>query len=347
MRRRSIAARDVALPTSSSVVNSTSIDGRGGAENVRERAQRQERRAEARLHVEDAGPEQPPVLLGAASSELADRPDRVEVPEEQDAAAAAGELGQDVVAAAAAVQALDRAAERRQAARELVAAAIDRGLVRARRLERDELSTVSRAHAVSAAHHAWRSSDIVERLIISGCVTSRRCCSPCARVERRGSGAEAAAVPEAHATRRNRIRRARAAVAPPQKPGAPVDAAAPTEAALGVPIYPRRSSSRLRRRPRPALLPLRHQRDVRDIVEYYRTALKQRGELVYDEPPVHMFDVGRFREETMAFPPGVTVKDYTLGRLGRVSQPEARRRAGAVQDDHSDRAGAGVRRLAK
>ena len=24
-----------------------------------------------------------------------------------------------------------------------------------------------------------------------------------------------------------------------------------------------------------------------------------------------MFDVGRFREETMAFPPGVTVKDYT------------------------------------
>jgi hypothetical protein len=26
-----------------------------------------------------------------------------------------------------------------------------------------------------------------------------------------------------------------------------------------------------------------------------------------------MFDVGRFREETMAFPPGVSVKDYTWG----------------------------------
>lgn len=50
-----------------------------------------------------------------------------------------------------------------------------------------------------------------------------------------------------------------------------------------------------------------------DIVAYYRSVLKQRGELVYEEPPVHMFDVGRFREETMAFPPGITVKDYTWG----------------------------------
>ncbi len=53
------------------------------------------------------------------------------------------------------------------------------------------------------------------------------------------------------------------------------------------------------------------------IVEYYKTVLKQRGELVYDEPPVHMFEVGRFREETMAFPPGVAVKDYSwAGSLG-------------------------------
>ena len=26
-----------------------------------------------------------------------------------------------------------------------------------------------------------------------------------------------------------------------------------------------------------------------------------------------MFEVGRFRDETMAFPPGVTVKDWTAG----------------------------------
>ena len=54
-----------------------------------------------------------------------------------------------------------------------------------------------------------------------------------------------------------------------------------------------------------------------EIVGYYRNVLKQKGELVYDEPPIHMFEVGRFREETMAFPPGVTVKDYTwAGSLG-------------------------------
>jgi hypothetical protein len=47
-----------------------------------------------------------------------------------------------------------------------------------------------------------------------------------------------------------------------------------------------------------------------DVVAYYRLALKQRGELVFDSPATHEFDVGRFREETMAFPPGVTVKDF-------------------------------------
>ncbi len=50
-----------------------------------------------------------------------------------------------------------------------------------------------------------------------------------------------------------------------------------------------------------------------DLVLYYKTQLKDKGDLVYDEPPIHMFEVGRFREETMAFPPGVTVKDYTWG----------------------------------
>ena len=47
-----------------------------------------------------------------------------------------------------------------------------------------------------------------------------------------------------------------------------------------------------------------------EVVTYYRTILKQKGELVYEVPATHEFDVGRYREETMAFPPGVTVKDY-------------------------------------
>ncbi|MGE3844360.1 MAG: hypothetical protein AB7I50_22580 [Vicinamibacterales bacterium] len=52
-----------------------------------------------------------------------------------------------------------------------------------------------------------------------------------------------------------------------------------------------------------------------DVVNYYRTTLKNRGDVVFDEPPVHMFETGRFRENTMAFPPSVVVKDYTWGGL--------------------------------
>jgi hypothetical protein len=50
-----------------------------------------------------------------------------------------------------------------------------------------------------------------------------------------------------------------------------------------------------------------------EAVLYYRTQLDERGDVVFKEPPTHVFEVGRFREETMAFPPGVTVKDWTWG----------------------------------
>jgi hypothetical protein len=52
-----------------------------------------------------------------------------------------------------------------------------------------------------------------------------------------------------------------------------------------------------------------------EMVAYYRTVLKNRGEVVYDAPAVHIFETGRFREETMAFPPSVAVKDYTWGGM--------------------------------
>ena len=41
-----------------------------------------------------------------------------------------------------------------------------------------------------------------------------------------------------------------------------------------------------------------------DLVKYYQSALKNRGTLVFDAPATHVFEIGRFREETMAFPPG-------------------------------------------
>jgi hypothetical protein len=85
----------------------------------------------------------------------------------------------------------------------------------------------------------------------------------------------------------------------------------PSEATLGVPIFPgaqfitsydagRGQRYYIFGTPAPFV----------ELVAYYRTVLKQKGELVYEVPATHEFDVGKYREETMAFPPGVTIKDY-------------------------------------
>ena len=113
-----------------------------------------------------------------------------------------------------------------------------------------------------------------------------------------------------------------AKVEPPARPGTPTDQAvsspAPTEAMLGVPIYPTAQFIATYDAGRGQQYHLFGTNSpFTQIVEYYKAALKQRGELIFDEPPVHMFEVGRFREETMSFPPGVTVKDYAwAGSIG-------------------------------
>jgi hypothetical protein len=104
----------------------------------------------------------------------------------------------------------------------------------------------------------------------------------------------------------------RGRVLPPEKPAAVSQLGEPTEATLGMPIYPGAQfivSYDAGRGQRYYLFGTNA--DFAQIVNFYKTVLKQKGELVYEEPPIHMFEVGRFREETMAFPPGVTVKDYT------------------------------------
>jgi len=60
-----------------------------------------------------------------------------------------------------------------------------------------------------------------------------------------------------------------------------------------------------------------------EIVAYYRTQLGDKGDLVFREPPTHVFEVGKFREDTMAFPPGVTVKDWTWGGSQGYPNPKA------------------------
>jgi hypothetical protein len=108
---------------------------------------------------------------------------------------------------------------------------------------------------------------------------------------------------------------------PPAEPARPASAAPPpaadpltvppTETLLGVPIYPGAQFIR-------SFDAGRGQRyylfgsaaPFVDLVTYYRNVLKQKGELIYDVPATHEFDVGRFNEDTMAFPPGVTIKDF-------------------------------------
>jgi hypothetical protein len=101
---------------------------------------------------------------------------------------------------------------------------------------------------------------------------------------------------------------------PPQvpTPTAPSVASEPSEATLGLPVYPTADfvgSFDAGFGQRYYLFGTNA--PYADIVDYYKVILRKRGDQIFDEPPVHVFEVGRFRDDTMAYPPGVTVKDYT------------------------------------
>jgi hypothetical protein len=59
-----------------------------------------------------------------------------------------------------------------------------------------------------------------------------------------------------------------------------------------------------------------------DMVNYYRTLLKNKGDELFEEPPTHFFETGRYRDETMAFAPSVTIKDYTYGGSAGYPNPK-------------------------
>jgi len=107
--------------------------------------------------------------------------------------------------------------------------------------------------------------------------------------------------------------------AAPQQPSSPAPAAGspaaaeavPTEATLGVPVFPNAqflASYNAGRGQRYYIYGTTA--SFVDLVNYYRTTLKQRGELTYEVPATHEFDVGKFDEDRMAFPPGVVIKDF-------------------------------------
>jgi len=113
-----------------------------------------------------------------------------------------------------------------------------------------------------------------------------------------------------------------AAPAPPaapatKQPPAPADPNAPAAEALGVTVYPGAqflASYDAGRGQRYYLFGTTA--SFVELLGYYRTQRGERGDLVFKDPPTHMFTGGtlaRYREEAMAFPPSVTVKDWTSG----------------------------------
>ena len=118
---------------------------------------------------------------------------------------------------------------------------------------------------------------------------------------------------------------------PPAPPASSPAQGEPTD--LGVPIYPGAqfiASYDAGRGQRYYLYGA--DSDFLQIVGWYKTMLKQKGDLVFEEPPVHMFDIGRYREETMAFPPSVTVR-ITRGRFSSVTSIRSGVDSREIQDD--------------
>ena len=104
---------------------------------------------------------------------------------------------------------------------------------------------------------------------------------------------------------------------------------APTAEMLGLPVYPAAQFIRsydAGRRQRYYLFGTNTEFEA--MVRYYRNILRERGDRVFDAPPTHIFEAGRFREREMAFPPSVTIKDYawngSAGYLNRVGVEPAR-----------------------
>jgi hypothetical protein len=56
-----------------------------------------------------------------------------------------------------------------------------------------------------------------------------------------------------------------------------------------------------------------------DIVAYYRNTLHDNGHELFKAPSMQQFDLGKFRDDTMAYPPSVVVKDYTWAPDGQRS----------------------------
>ena len=113
---------------------------------------------------------------------------------------------------------------------------------------------------------------------------------------------------------------------PATQPATPADTApqtAPAQGAVdpetGVPLYPDAVLiGKYEAGPGQPFYLYGSQSAYANVVEYYRGTLKDRGRALFGGP-MHQFDLGRYRRETMMLQPALTVKDYTWnGREGYI-----------------------------
>jgi len=104
-----------------------------------------------------------------------------------------------------------------------------------------------------------------------------------------------------------------------QTPPAGQTPAANQDPALGVPMYPgAQLLTKYEAGPNQQVYIYGTSEVYVTVVEFFRTALKDRGRQLFGGP-MHQFDLGRYRRETMTVQPALTVKDYTWnGREGYV-----------------------------
>ena len=91
---------------------------------------------------------------------------------------------------------------------------------------------------------------------------------------------------------------------------------APTEATLGAPIYPTAEfleSFDAGRGQRYYLFGTNAA--FTEIVGYYKTIMKNGGRTIFEAPAMQQWDLAKFQDQTMAYPPSVVVKDYSWGTV--------------------------------
>lgn len=105
----------------------------------------------------------------------------------------------------------------------------------------------------------------------------------------------------------------------PQSPTPPAALSAapsgpPADASLGVPLYPTAQfleSFNAGRGQRYHLFGANAA--YTEVVGYYRNVLKNGGRTIFEAPAMQQWELAKFQEQTMAYPPSVVVKDYTWG----------------------------------